>query len=128
MLWKDFFSHKELIWTCIWNEPWHLEVHILSFLFFLFNFFYYFGKKKKVTKFYPNPSKPFICPKQNPSWMFTLFPPEGLAPSFKSSIHFHFHSQMGIALSSKGSVNYFKKISPLIFIGLLVSLPMPLGF
>ena len=76
----EIFSWKP-IWTCIWNESWHLEVHIFSF----FGFF----KVKKVTKFYLNTSKSFTCPITNPILNVHSLPSWGFAPSFKSLIHFY---------------------------------------
>ena len=60
--------------------------------------------------------------------MFTLSLHEGLLLVSKVWSTFIFHSQMGLAPSSKVLVDWFKKISSFNPHWLLVSLPMSLGF
>ena len=109
-------------------------------LLFLLLLDFFFLQKKKGDQTLSQHIKVFYLS----YWTFTLSPLEGLAPSFKT--FFFFFLQMGLAPSLKVPAIFFiilkwalplvqriwsagsKRFHLLILIGLLVSLPMSLGF
>ena len=72
--WKSYLN-LYLKWAMTFRSP-----HLFSFFFFF---------EKKMTKFYLNTSKSFICPITKPILNVHSLPSWGLAPSFKSLIHFY---------------------------------------
>ena len=91
----NFFSYEKLVWTCIQNEQWYLEVHIFSFLFF-YLFIYFFFEEKKWPSFISTHQNLLLVPLQS---------------HLECSLSPLFYSQMGLASSLKSLVNWLKKIS-----------------
>ena len=133
ILWKTYLN-LYLKWAMIFRSP-----HLFFPFLFLLDFFL-----KRWSNFVSTHQSLLLVPLQSLSWMFTLSAHEGLALSFKS---FFVSFQMGLALSSKVQTYFFflnsqwalslvqrvwsigsKIFHLLILIGLLVSLPMSLGF
>ena len=126
----------ELVFKMTFTSP-HFS---LLFLLLLDFFFLQKKKKKKGDQTLSQHIKVFYLS----YWTFTLSPLEGLAPSFKTFFFFFF--QMGLAPSLKVPAIFFiilkwalplvqriwsagsKRFHLLILIGLLVNLPMSLGF
>ena len=73
-LWKTCLN-LYLKWVMTFRSPHH-------FFSFLFLFFFLFWRKKWPS-FISTHQNILLVPLQIPSWMFTLYPDEGLAPSFK---------------------------------------------
>ena len=91
----NFFSYEKLVWTCIQNEQWYLEVHIFSFLFFYLLFFFFLKKKRD----------------QALSQHIKIFYLSHYKAHLECSLSPLFYSQMGLASSLKSLVNWLKKIS-----------------
>ena len=83
-LWKTGLN-LYLKWAMTFRSPPFL---FFSFLFFFYFYFFVF-REKKWPSFILTHQNILLVPLQRWSWMFTLSPHKGLAPIFKSLIHFY---------------------------------------
>ena len=138
MLWIFSILMKklfELVFKMTFTSP-HFS---LLFLLLLDFFFLQKKKKKKGTKLYLNTSKSFTCPIERSlspllralplvSKPFFFFFQMGLAPSLKVPAIFFIILKWALPLVQRIWSAGSKRFHLLILIGLLVSLPMSLGF
>ena len=108
IFWWKTYLNLHLKWAMTFRSP---HLFCFFFLFWIYLFLFFFLKKKMWSNFISTQQSLLLVPLQSLSWMFTLPPHEGLAPSFKSLIHFYLSFSNGPCPSSKSLVNWFKKIS-----------------